>query len=132
MMREYSGYFKSILFGIFLLALPLFYGSYQSIFRSEIIYCAALLFFSVIAGLGLSQKNANLADYANFRKYYIKVKFYFADNKQNKICENLRNLRNLRSKKLLRQPPAFYKIKITDLELHPIISTNFTFTRNEE
>jgi hypothetical protein len=53
----------------------------------------------------LSQKNAN---YADIRKYYIKVKFYLTDNEQNKICENSDKseqvLRNLRSKKLLRQP----------------------------
>jgi thiamine pyrophosphokinase len=62
-----------------------------------------------IAAMGASkrlyQKNANYADYANFRKYYMKIKFYITGNKQNNICEDLRNLRNLRSKKLLRQPP---------------------------
>lgn len=50
-MREFSDYFKTILFGVFLIALPLIYGSYHNIFRNEIVYCAVLLFFCVIAVL---------------------------------------------------------------------------------
>jgi hypothetical protein len=74
--------------------------------------------------VGLSQKNASFADYANFHKYYIKVKFYFADNKQNKICENLRNLRNLRSKKLLRQPHGkFAYLRLKQKSLKDVCNT---------
>ena len=53
-MREFLSYFKSGLLGVFLIVLPLIFGSYHSIFRAEIIYCGALLFFVVMLFIPLS------------------------------------------------------------------------------
>ena len=51
--REFSDYFKTTLFGVFLVVFPLFYGNFSHIFRNEIIYCGTLFLLCafVIAGL---------------------------------------------------------------------------------
>ena len=65
-MREFSDYFKTILFGVFLVVLPLFCGNYPNIFRSEIIYCVTLLFLCAFVITGQVRNDSKALDIAIF------------------------------------------------------------------
>jgi O-antigen ligase len=62
-MREFLSYFKTGLFAVFLIVLPLIFDNYHSIFRSEIIYCGTMLFFCLFMITNQFRHDNKVLDY---------------------------------------------------------------------